>query len=72
MISNPHELEGLDVDDETIDVASNGQGASLSEVICFIFLLFFFRKHSASDFVENFQSNRCALGCEPTGISDSR
>uniref|UniRef100_A0A8R1XY72 Integrase catalytic domain-containing protein n=1 Tax=Onchocerca volvulus TaxID=6282 RepID=A0A8R1XY72_ONCVO len=28
MISNTHELEGLDVDDESIDVASNGQSAS--------------------------------------------
>ncbi|KAM3718005.1 Gypsy retrotransposon integrase-like protein [Dirofilaria immitis] len=28
LISNTHELEGLDVDDESIDVASNGQGAS--------------------------------------------
>ncbi|EJD75514.1 hypothetical protein, variant [Loa loa] len=32
LISNANELEGLDVDDENIDVASNGQDASPSEV----------------------------------------
>ncbi|CAG9531603.1 unnamed protein product [Cercopithifilaria johnstoni] len=33
MISNAHELEGLDVENESIDVASNGQDASSSEII---------------------------------------
>uniref|UniRef100_A0A0R3RVT1 Integrase catalytic domain-containing protein n=1 Tax=Elaeophora elaphi TaxID=1147741 RepID=A0A0R3RVT1_9BILA len=33
LISNVRELEGLDVDDESIDVASNGQDASPPEIV---------------------------------------
>ncbi|VDM15795.1 unnamed protein product [Wuchereria bancrofti] len=33
IISNANELEGLDVDDESIDVSSNGQDASPSEIL---------------------------------------
>ncbi|KAK6107871.1 hypothetical protein QQG55_29920 [Brugia pahangi] len=33
VISNANELEGLDVDDETIDVSSNGQDAPPSEIL---------------------------------------